>query len=125
MRVLVAENNADNARLMQHYYGIFEWCVDTVANGQECVAVLAAASEPYDIVFMDIDMPTMNGIEAAENIRAHGVEAVRRIPILAVSADWSMETKRRARAAGIDGYITKPVDFEELTKTALSLVSGS
>jgi CheY-like chemotaxis protein len=122
MRVLVAENNAENALLLGHYLGIFGWHVDTASNGVECVEALCDATTPYDIVLMDIDMPMLDGIKTAERIRAEATAPITDIPIVAVTADWSAKTKRLAEDAGINAYVTKPIDFELLAKTVVALV---
>ena len=85
------------------------------ANGRE--AVEKFASNPpghYDLILMDIQMPEMNGYEAARTIRSLSREDGRTIPILAMTADAFVEDIESAKAAGMNGHLSKPVDFELL-----------
>jgi CheY-like chemotaxis protein len=84
--------------------------VECVANGMEAVA--AAAVHHYDLVLMDLQMPGIDGFEAAARIRdLPGYEVV---PILALSADTSDLVREQCRAAGMEAYLSKPIDFNEL-----------
>jgi len=71
----------------------------------------------YDAVLMDIQMPVMDGYEAAENIRRLPDPALSGIPIIAVTANAFGEDVRRAQAAGMDAHISKPIDPEQLSRT--------
>ena len=77
------------------------------------------AHEPgyYDTILMDIQMPVMNGWEATAAIRGLDREDAGSIPIYALSADAFVEDKRRSVSIGMNGHISKPIDFEELVKT--------
>jgi PAS domain S-box-containing protein len=85
--------------------------VDTAENGRE--AVEAVLQHPYDLVFMDVQMPEMDGIEATRLIRAQE-PADRRIPIIAMTAHAMQGDRERCLKAGMDDYITKPIQPKEL-----------
>ena len=83
---------------------------DCAANGQEGLERLSASPvHYYDAVLMDIRMPVMDGFEAARKIRCLSREDAR-IPIIAMSADAFDESVRQAKAAGMNDYLTKPID---------------
>jgi CheY-like chemotaxis protein len=85
--------------------------VDTVTNGAD--AVRAVQENDYDVVLMDCQLPVMTGLEAATTIREHH-GATSRIPIIAVSAFTSEHDQAAALAAGMDTFIQKPLDVDEL-----------
>ena len=115
-RALVVEDNELNAEIMSEMLNMTGIKVDRAENGK--VAVEKLESEPenyYDIVFMDIQMPIMNGYQAAEAIRQmdHRKD-VHTIPIIAVTANAFVEDILTAKAAGMNEHIAKPVDIKEL-----------
>ena len=115
-RALVVEDNELNAEIMREMLNMTGIKVDRAENGK--VAVEKLESEPenyYDIVFMDIQMPIMNGYQAAEAIRQmdHRKD-VHTIPIIAVTANAFVEDILTAKAAGMNEHIAKPVDIKEL-----------
>ena len=85
--------------------------VDSVADGVE--AVQAAQRHPYDLILMDVQLPIMNGIEATRRIRALDNPNAS-CPILAVTANAMRGDREEYMAAGMDDYIAKPIDLEEL-----------
>jgi CheY-like chemotaxis protein len=82
------------------------------ANGRE--AVDAAAKGEYDLILMDVQMPEMGGFEATAAIREHEAESGKRHPILALTAHAMKGDEERCLAAGMDGYLTKPLRPEAL-----------
>ena len=86
-------------------------------DGQEAVE-LFRNSEPgeFDVILMDIMMPVMNGYEAARRIRSLDREDAKEVPILAMTANAFTEDRIRAKEAGMDEHIAKPVDVELLIK---------
>ena len=90
--------------------------VDTADNGREGVG--AAVRKHYDLIFMDIRMPVMDGIEATREIRRIEREniSMSRVPIIAMTANAMQEDKDNARDAGMDGHISKPLDIGEIYK---------
>jgi CheY-like chemotaxis protein len=94
---------------------------DVAANGRE--AVQMAEDLSYDVIFMDCQMPDMNGFEASMEIRRRQ-RANQRIAIIAMTADASAGCREQCLAAGMDHFIAKPVKLEDL-KTALSAALAS
>jgi len=94
--------------------------VETPNDGRE--AVRRVQSEPFDFVLMDVHMPSMGGLEATQAIRAREQETgCTRLPIIAMTADAMKGDRERCLAAGMDGYVTKPINREELRQAILEL----
>ncbi len=115
LRVLVAEDNPINALLARTLLTRAGCIVAAVQDGVEAVAAAAAAA--YDLIFLDIRMPRLDGLGAATRIRA-GPGPSARAPIVALTADTGEVERARALAAGMDDFITKPIDAERLLAVA-------
>jgi PAS domain S-box-containing protein len=111
LRILVAEDNLVNQKLMRLLLGRMGYRADIVANGRE--AVEAVQRQRYDVVLMDLHMPEMDGMQATTCIRAQ-LDAGDQPRIIAVTADVLDETQARCLAVGMDAYITKPVAAAQL-----------
>jgi CheY-like chemotaxis protein len=85
-----------------------------VEDGAQAVA--AVDRDEYDLVLMDVQMPTMDGFEAATLIRKHEEGSGRHLPILAMTAHAREGDRQRCLAAGMDGYVAKPVKMDELAR---------
>jgi CheY-like chemotaxis protein len=110
-RILVAEDLEANQELIRIYLRAGGYRAAFVANGAE--AVTAVQSEVYDLVLMDVQMPQMDGIAAAKAIR--GLNGpVRNIPIIAMTANALPKQVRCIEAAGMNGYVAKPTEFDDL-----------
>ncbi len=103
-RVLLAEDNPVNALLARALLGREGCIVDRVANGAEALAALGAA--PYDLVLMDMRMPGMDGLTATRELRARGI----RTPVVALTANAFEEDRRACLEAGMDDFLTKPIE---------------
>jgi signal transduction histidine kinase/CheY-like chemotaxis protein len=113
LRVLAAEDNAVNQLVLRTLLAPQGISPTVVADGRQ--ALYAWESESYDIVLMDIQMPDMDGIEAARAIRSRERATGRpRTPIIAVTANAMHDQRAEYEAAGMDGFVAKPVDAAEL-----------
>jgi signal transduction histidine kinase/DNA-binding response OmpR family regulator len=111
IRVLVAEDNAVNQLLITRMLERMGCRVDIASNGLEAVAMAQALQ--YDIVLMDCSMPEMDGYQAAAEIRRIQ-QTSRRLPIVALTAHAMPEDRAKCMAAGMDDYLSKPVDREQV-----------
>lgn len=90
-------------------------------NGQEAVdCFLAELPGSFDLIFMDIQMPVMNGYDAAKAIRASGRPDAYTVPIIAMTANAFSEDEKRSLEAGMDEHLTKPVNLDELRRVLRS-----
>ncbi|HMZ81605.1 MAG TPA: ATP-binding protein, partial [Acidobacteriota bacterium] len=115
LRVLVAEDSAVNQRVAVKMLEKLGCRADVVANGLEAVNALKLL--PYDLVFMDCQMPEMDGFEATSEIRKWELSESTfpdPIPIIAMTANAMQGDRERCLAAGMDDYVAKPVRFESL-----------
>lgn len=114
-RFLLAEDNEINATITVEMLKIRGAIVDVANDGPVVVDMFEkAASGTYDAILMDIQMPTYNGWEAARRIRALATLEAANIPIIALSANNNAEDACASRAAGMNGHVGKPIDFDEL-----------
>jgi CheY-like chemotaxis protein/HPt (histidine-containing phosphotransfer) domain-containing protein len=111
LRVLVVEDNLLNQEVANYVLQHAGAGVDFAGNGQLAVSMLAEGTQHYDAVLMDLQMPVMDGFEATSAIRAMGFKD---LPILAMTANAMEEDRRRALQAGMDDYLAKPIDVDEL-----------
>ncbi len=113
IRILVAEDNLVNQRVVQVMIKKMGYQVDIVANGQESIDALKLI--PYDLVLMDCQMPEMDGFEAARRIRQDDSRILNcHIPIIALTASAMEEDKKRCLNAGMNDFIAKPVRHMDL-----------
>lgn len=117
IRVLLAEDNDMNAEIAQEILSSIGVEVQRAKDGVECVHMVQESEEDYyDLVLMDIQMPNMNGYEAAKTIRR--IPGKRsEIPIIAMTANAFEEDRRNALEAGMNDHIPKPIDVQKLINT--------
>ena len=111
-RVLVAEDNAVNQRIVLHWLERLGYRADVAANGFEALDALSRL--PYDAVLMDCRMPEMDGFEATARIRARESSGGGHTPIIAMTADATAEDRERCLASGMDDYVSKPLKPTDL-----------
>jgi len=109
--VLVAEDNEVNQQLLEMYIGKTGATVTIAGDGQQAVEL--ASSTAFDLIFMDMQMPVMNGIEAVEVLRKSGYTGA----IVALTANTTPEDRARCLQAGCDDYLPKPIDRDKFFAT--------
>lgn len=117
IKILVAEDNPINTVYISGLLDDLGLSHDTVENGQEAIDKVNEAS--YDVVLMDVQMPVMNGLEAAKYIRE---ELKDNIPIIALTANAFPEDKKRFLEGGMDGFVTKPFEQHDLVNELTRLL---
>jgi CheY-like chemotaxis protein len=112
LRVLLAEDNQVNQRLAVRLLQKRGHHVVVVGNGRDAVA--SCAAQPFDVVLMDVQMPEMDGFEATAAIRAADLASGRQRPIIAMTAHAMKGDRERCLLAGMDDYLSKPIQAAEL-----------
>lgn len=119
-RILLAEDNELNAEIAIELLGEEGLLIERAADGEECCTMLAQAPEGYyDLILMDIQMPRMNGYEAAAKIRGMADVKKAGIPIIAMTANAFAEDRQAALDAGMNAHVAKPIDMAVLLPTLL------
>jgi CheY-like chemotaxis protein len=113
--ILIVEDNKTNQMLMGMILDDLELSYDIANNGEEALTLVN--QKRYDLIFMDENMPIMNGIEATKIIRANESEANLHTPIIAVTANALIEDREKFLKAGMDDYISKPYTQDQIIAT--------
>jgi PAS domain S-box-containing protein len=122
LRILLADDNEVNQRISTALLERHGHQVYAVGNGHDALAALA--SEPqFDVVLMDVQMPGMDGLEATAALRRREAGAGRHVPVIALTAHAMQGDHERCVAAGMDGYVTKPISGATLAR-AIAAVLG-
>lgn len=124
VRVLIAEDNDLNWEIISDLLGDYGIRCDRAENGRVCVDMLRAAPpDTYDLVLMDVQMPVLNGRDAAKELRADQREDLRTIPIVAMTADAFAEDVQMCLDAGMNGHVAKPIELEKVLAEIRLLLS--
>ena len=122
-RILLAEDNDLNAEIALFILRNMGLKVERVEDGAQCVSRLEQQpAGTYDLIFMDVQMPKMDGYTATQNIRALDDKKKAAIPIVAMTANAFAEDRERALAAGMNGHIAKPIDVKKLERVLVKLL---
>jgi CheY-like chemotaxis protein len=117
MNIRVAEDNDINWEIISTMLSMFGITTERARNGRICVEMMRQATKgQYALIFMDIQMPEMNGLDATRNIRALPNPWASSIPIIAMTADAFSENVTECLNAGMNGHIAKPVDIRLVIK---------
>jgi CheY-like chemotaxis protein len=115
-RILLAEDVEINREIVLTLLEPTLLEFDCAVNGKEAVALFSESPTQYDLIFMDLQMPEMDGHTATRTIRALNVPNAKTIPIIAMSANVFKEDIEQCFESGMNGHIGKPVDFDELLR---------
>jgi CheY-like chemotaxis protein/HPt (histidine-containing phosphotransfer) domain-containing protein len=125
LRVLVAEDNLVNRKLVTRLLQKRGHRISAVDNGRAALeAATSATGRKFDVVLMDVQMPEMNGLEATAAIRQREQSRGTHVPIIALTAHAMPADRERCLAAGMDGYLAKPIDVEELIAAVEAYADG-
>jgi len=124
LRILVAEDHPVNRKLVTTLLSKRGHTVESVDNGRSAVDAVESARKPFDVVIMDVQMPTMSGFEASAAIRERERTTGAHLPIVALTAHAMQGDRERCLQAGMDGYLSKPIDVDRLIATIEEFGSG-
>ncbi len=112
-RILVAEDNIINQKMISEILKRLGVMFKVVKNGEDCFNEILDAQEKYDIVFMDVRMPVMDGLVATSKIKS-SIDKVKLPKIVGLTANATVEDKEACFAAGMDDYIAKPAKIKDI-----------
>jgi two-component system cell cycle response regulator DivK len=118
LTILLVDDDEDTRFLMRLEIERRGYRVIEADDGEKAVAL--AQQEQPDIILMDLSLPTMDGLEATKQIR--GIDGLRTVPIIAVTAHQETDFREGAKASGFDAYVTKPMDFDWLSELMVGLL---
>lgn len=121
LRILIAEDNPVNVMLMKKLFSKWKIVPTIAENGERAVEIVQYGN--FDIILMDLQMPVMNGFDAAKEIRKMPDPAKSTIPIIALTASALFDIKDQVLEAGMDDYVAKPFKPDELMEKIQNLVS--
>ena len=120
-RILIVEDDDVNCLVITHFLQNKGYSVEGAVNGQKALALLG--NESFDFVLMDISLPKIDGIKLVKQMKKYS--HTKSIPVVAMSSDTSDEDRTRFIEAGMDAFISKPIDLEELFKLILQFTSSN
>ena len=113
-RILLAEDVEINREIVLALFESTKLEIDCAVNGKDAVRKFSENPDSYELIFMDIQMPEMDGYEATQNIRAMNFPKAKNIPIIAMSANVFKEDVEKCLQAGMNGHVGKPLNFDEV-----------
>ena len=113
LKILIAEDNLINQKVIQILFKNLGYEVDIVNNGLKVLEQIR--NKDYDVIFMDVMMPEMDGWEATRALREKGYK----FPVVAITADVSDETRKKAKEEGLNGFITKPIKIDDIKRALI------
>jgi CheY-like chemotaxis protein len=115
------EDNRINQKVLSHQLINLGYAIEVAENGVEAIAKVKSRS--YDLIFMDVQMPVMDGFQATQQIRGLSEDAAL-VPIVAVTANAFQSEREKCFSSGMDDYLTKPVDKERLREAVRRWARG-
>jgi two-component system, sensor histidine kinase and response regulator len=112
--ILLVEDVEINREIVQAVLEPTQLKIDCAENGVEAVSMFTKAPDRYDLIFMDVQMPEMDGYDATRRIRSLDNPKAKTIPIVAMTANVFKEDIEKCLAAGMNSHVGKPLDFEEV-----------
>jgi CheY-like chemotaxis protein/anti-sigma regulatory factor (Ser/Thr protein kinase) len=122
-RILLAEDVEINREIVQSLLEPTQVEIESAENGQEALRMFSEAPEKYDMIFMDVQMPVMDGYAATRRIREMDIPKAKNIPIVAMTANVFREDIERCLAAGMNSHVGKPLDFKEVVEKLYAYLS--
>ncbi len=117
--ILVVDDSADNLAMISLDLQQQNYRVVTASNGEDAIKI--AAQTTPNLILMDINLPELDGLAATRRIR--DLETMREVPVIAITAFGTEGFQRAAYDAGVDGYLTKPIDFDRMHQLIARLLS--
>ena len=125
LHVLVAEDNDLNASLLNELLGQRDHRVEFAGDGRTALDLATRPGAPYDVMLLDLHMPEMDGFEVVRAIRERERGTAKHLPIIAVTARSSTRDRERVLAAGMDAFLSKPIEVEELWRAIDRVVANA
>ena len=124
LRVLIAEDNDINWEIISALLDGYGLICERAVNGRDCLDKLfASAPDYYDLVFMDLQMPLLNGLDATDEIRTCSRKDIKNIPVIAMTADAFAEDIQRCIDAGMNAHVSKPIEIDKVISTIRLVLS--
>jgi len=114
--ILIVEDQAANRELFSLQLQQFGLASQSVKNGREAIELLEADPDAFSMILMDLQMPVMDGLTAAQLIRHSELNTDRHIVIIALTANRALESREQCLQAGMDDFINKPVTLDKLSE---------
>jgi PAS domain S-box-containing protein len=122
-KILMVEDNEINRLVAEKICGQWGIHLEAVNSGQEAIA--RVQQEPFDLILMDLQMPHMDGFETTRRIRRIRGAYFRKVPIVAITASMLSDVREKVKRSGMNGYVTKPFQPDDLYRTMSELLAGT